>query len=150
MRERTLAAGEVLISEGDVVVALYELRSGMVEVLRDDARITTVGEPGAMFGELSLLLDCPATATVRAVDEVVVAEIEDARAQLGESNDLALSLARLLAHRLYTMNGYLSDLVARYSHQANDLGMVHEVLGTLATARPVEVELGSSREPDPT
>jgi CRP/FNR family cyclic AMP-dependent transcriptional regulator len=146
MRERTLAEGEVLISEGDPVVSLYELRSGMVEVLRDDARIAIVADRGAMFGEISLLLDCPATATVRAVDEVVVAEIEDARAQLGDSSDLALSLARLLAHRVYTMNGYLGDLVARYGHYPGELGMVREVLGELTSAKPIEVELGSSSE----
>jgi CRP/FNR family cyclic AMP-dependent transcriptional regulator len=146
MRERTLAEGEVLISEGDPVVSLDELRSGMVEVLRDDARIAIVADRGAMFGEISLLLDCPATATVRAVDEVVVAEIEDARAQLGDSSDLALSLARLLAHRVYTMNGYLGDLVARYGHYPGELGMVREVLGELTSAKPIEVELGSSSE----
>jgi CRP/FNR family cyclic AMP-dependent transcriptional regulator len=148
MGERTVAAGEVLIAEGDPVVSLYELQSGMVEVIRGGTRIAIVADPGAMFGEISLLLDCPATATVRAVDEVVVAEIEDARSLLGASSDLALSLARLLAHRLYTMNGYLGDLVARYGHYPGDLGMVHEVLGTLATARPIEVELGPRDEAD--
>jgi CRP/FNR family cyclic AMP-dependent transcriptional regulator len=150
MPERTLAAGEVLIREGDPVVSLYELRSGMVEVIREGTRIAIVTDPGAMFGELSLLLDCPATATVRAVDDAVVVEIEDARSQLAGGNELALSLARLLAHRLYTMNGYLGDLVARYGHYPGGLGMVHEVLGTLTSGTPVEVELGSEREPDPT
>lgn len=146
MRERTLAEGEVLIAEGDPVVSLYELRSGMVEVLREGTRIAIVADRGAMFGEISLLLDCPATATVRAVDEVVVAEIEDALAQLGDSSDLALSLARLLAHRVYTMNGYLGDLVARYGHYPGELGMVRQVLGELTSAKPIEVELGSSSE----
>ncbi len=148
MRERTVAAGEVLISEGDAVVSLYELQSGMVEVVREGTRIAIVAERGAMFGEISLLLDCPATATVRAVDEVVVVEIEDARSQLGGSSDLALSLARLLAHRLYTMNGYLGDLVAKYGHYPGELGMVREVLGSLTTARPIEVELGPVGEPE--
>jgi CRP/FNR family cyclic AMP-dependent transcriptional regulator len=148
MAERAFAAGDTLIEEGAGVVALYELRSGTVEVVRAGVTVAVVSEPGALFGELSLLLDRPASAAVRARSDVSVEEIEDARARLADDPELMARLAQLLARRLDLMTGYLADLRNQYGDHEGGLGMIDEVLATLAHAAPVDVEPGSEREPD--
>ena len=148
MTERRLAEGEPLIAEGDEVVALYELRSGTLEVVRAGVTVAMVSDPGALFGEMSLLLGRPANATVRARSEVIVHEIEDAPRRLVEDPELMGQLARLLARRLDLMTGYLADLRNQYGDHEGGLGMIDEVLASLSHAAPLEVEPGSEREPD--
>jgi CRP-like cAMP-binding protein len=148
MPPRQLAPGETLIGEGDEVVNLYELRSGTVDIVRGGATVATVGEPGALFGEMSLLLDRPASASVRARTEAVVVEIDDARRRLASDPDFAVLLARLLARRVDTMTGYLADLRRQYADHEGGLGMIDEVLASLSHHAPREVEPGSDREPD--
>jgi CRP/FNR family transcriptional regulator, cyclic AMP receptor protein len=55
---------------------LLILRKGAVVIVKDDIEIARVAEPGAVFGELSILLDKPHTAHVRALEtsEFLVAE----------------------------------------------------------------------------
>jgi CRP-like cAMP-binding protein len=148
MPPRELRPGETLIGEGDEIVSLYELRSGTVEIVRGGATVATVAEPGALFGEMSLLLDRPASASVRARTETVVVEIDDARYRLATDPDFAVVLARLLARRVDTMTGYLADLSRQYADHEGGLGMIHEVLASLSHTAPIDVEPGSEREPD--
>jgi CRP-like cAMP-binding protein len=149
MPPRRLAPGETLIAEGDVVVSLYELRSGTVEIVRGGTLVAVIAEPGVMFGELSLLLDRPASASVRARSEAVVVEVDDARGRLARDPDFAVMLARLLARRVDTKTGYLADLRRQYADHEGGLGMIDEVLASLTHSAPTEVEPGSEREPDP-
>jgi CRP/FNR family cyclic AMP-dependent transcriptional regulator len=72
------AAGTILLSEGETSGQLYILAEGSVEVLRGDTQVAIVGEPGAVFGEMSVLLNRPHTATVRATSPVGVFVFEDA------------------------------------------------------------------------
>jgi len=66
---RDFAAGEELITEGQPGVGLHVILSGACQVTRDDdgleMELSRVG-PGDIVGELSLLGDKPATATVSA------------------------------------------------------------------------------------
>ncbi len=148
MATRALEPGETLIAEGDAVVSLYELRSGALEVLRGVTTVAVVAEPGALVGELSLLLDRPASATVRARTEATVDEVEDARERLSSDPDFTVALARLLARRVDTMTGYLADLRRQYADHEGGLGMIDEVLASLSHSTPTDVEPGSEREPD--
>ena len=63
---QTVAPGTILLAEGKRDQALCILVDGEVEILKDDFQVNTVSEPGAVFGEMSILLDTPHTATVRA------------------------------------------------------------------------------------
>ena len=69
---KEFAPGTVLIAEGDTSGRLFVLAEGSVEVLRGDTQVAVVGEPGSIFGEMSVLLKRPHTATVRAVSPVRV------------------------------------------------------------------------------
>jgi CRP-like cAMP-binding protein len=65
--------GEAIVREGDTGDCLYQLLAGRVEVLKAVGRERQVSvrklEPGELFGEMTLLLDTPRTATVRALEE---------------------------------------------------------------------------------
>ena len=51
---------------------MYVLESGSVTVERDGVPFARIDKPGAVFGEMSVVLDKPATATVRAETDVEV------------------------------------------------------------------------------
>ena len=65
------APGTVLLSEGQTSGRLYVLAEGSVKVLRGDTQVAVVGEAGSVFGEMSVLLSRPHTATVRAASPVM-------------------------------------------------------------------------------
>jgi CRP/FNR family cyclic AMP-dependent transcriptional regulator len=60
-------AGETVLADGLRTNWLLILRRGNVAVLKEGVEIARVTEPGAVFGEISALLDCPHTADVRAL-----------------------------------------------------------------------------------
>jgi len=93
-------AGSVLIPEGGKLNTLFVLREGTIEVSRDGLVISTLNQPGAIFGEMSVLLDAPHSATVRALTPVDVFVITDAVNVLALRPHLMLQLARLLARRV--------------------------------------------------
>ena len=55
----TYQAGETVVAAGSTTGRLLILRKGLVAVLKEGVEIATVTEPGAVFGELSVLLDQP-------------------------------------------------------------------------------------------
>ena len=108
-----------------------------------------ISDPGVCVGELSLLLDVPATADVVAAEPATVAVIDDARALLASHPDLALAVARLLAARLQRMTTYLADLQQQYADHEGGLGMIDVVLGSLMHKPSARSELASERDPYP-
>jgi CRP-like cAMP-binding protein len=89
-----------LIAQGGRTGQLYVLRDGELEVLRDGKHITTIRTPGSVIGEMSVLLDAPQTATVRAVTEVDFFVIDNAIEVLRTHPEWLLQIARLLAQRV--------------------------------------------------
>jgi CRP/FNR family cyclic AMP-dependent transcriptional regulator len=146
---RTLDAGDVLLVDGEPVAALYVLLTGALRIEKGGVVVATITEPGACVGEMSLLLDVPATADVVAAESSDLAVIEDARSLLQSEATLPLALARLLASRLRAMTTYLADLKLQYADHEGGLGMVDVVLGTLLRGPTAQSELGSVRDPNP-
>ena len=130
-------AGIVVLQQGGASDHLLVLIEGEVEVLRDDIRIVKVSAVGAMFGEMSILLNCPLTATVRTLKPSTFAVIAKPRDFLASSTGASLQVAELLAGRLDALNKYLIDVKRQYEGH-DHLGMVDEVLETLMNrpARP--------------
>jgi CRP-like cAMP-binding protein len=118
-----------------------------VEVLKGDVSIRTVSEPGAIFGEISALLDIPHSATVKTLSPSRVHVIEQASTFMRSHTDIAYQIAKLLAQRLYGVTTYLADLKKQFEDQHGHLGMVDEVLGALVHQQDEECTPGSDRDP---
>ncbi|MEQ1942446.1 cyclic nucleotide-binding domain-containing protein [Mesorhizobium sp. VNQ89] len=148
-RKVEFTAGSVLLSEGERSGKLYVLAEGTVEVARGDTPVAVVNEAGSVFGEMSVLLDVPHTATVKALSAAKVYVFDDAAAFMKSDPEIALVVARLLAQRLNTATTYLVDLKRQYAGQKNHLGMVSEVLASLLNQPETDFRPGSDRQPDP-
>ena len=148
--ERQIAAGVSVVSEGGTSSGhLYVLIAGKLEVLKSDMVVATITEPGAVFGEMSVLLGLPHTATVRASADSVIYEFEDAASFLIQRPEVALLLARTLAQRLNVANTYLADLRRQYGGHGNHLAMVGDILQSMINLSPTQVSPGSDRQSDP-
>ena len=76
--------GETVFTEGTSAGRLLILKSGAVSIVKDGTAIARVAEPGAVFGELSALLDQPHSADVRTV-EASEFHVADAATLLGKT-----------------------------------------------------------------
>lgn len=132
----SFAPGEVLLPQGGKTGCLYILVSGKLEVAQGETTITFISEPGAVVGELSLLLDVPHQVDVRACAPTVCHVTRGGREFLQSKPELALQVAEMLAKRLKGMIGYLADLKSQYEDRKDQLGMVDEVLLNLAHRVP--------------
>jgi len=146
--EKLFKPHEILLAEGGEDKKLYILIEGEVEVLKGETQVNTQAEPGAIFGELAVLLDIPHTATVRAVIPSRTYQVEDAEAFLQCNSDFAFQLAKLLAKKLNSITTYLVDLKNQFEDQQDHLGMVDEVLETLLNQQVEQHSPGSERYPD--
>lgn len=150
MPERKVAPGDILLEEGKRAGVLLILIEGSVEIVKGEYQIDLISEPGSVFGEISVLLDTPHTATVRAATAARLYVAEDPLAFLRSHPEVALGLSKLLAKRLYAMTSYLVDLKRQFEGRGDHFGMIDEVLDTLIHAQDEEHEPGSDRDPDPT
>jgi CRP-like cAMP-binding protein len=108
LRRDWIAPGMNLIEQGGRTGQLYVLKDGELEVVRDGKHVTTIKTPGAVIGEMSILLDVPQTATVRAVTEVDFFVIDNAIDVLRAHPDWLLQIARLLAQRVNATTAQLT------------------------------------------
>ena len=134
-KTRDYAPCEVVIEQDSPTGPLLVLVDGEVEILRDGVRIARTTQAGAVFGEMSVLLECAHTATVRAMKQSRFAVIDNPRQFLATSADASFHVAGLLAKRLDALNKYLVDVKRQYEGH-DHLGMVDEVLETLMHRQP--------------
>jgi CRP/FNR family transcriptional regulator, cyclic AMP receptor protein len=104
----TYGAGEVVLQEGSKTGRLLILKKGAVAVVKGGVEIAKVTEPGAVFGELSALLNEPHGADVRALESSQF-HVADADVLMREPAAL-LFVATLLARRLDLANQGLVEL----------------------------------------
>jgi CRP/FNR family cyclic AMP-dependent transcriptional regulator len=145
---RLLAAGEALIDEGVRHDGMWVLVSGSVSVERDGVPFARVNTPGAVFGEMSVVLDRVATATVRARSDVEVYLIADPLGFLREKPGAALEVLRVTAARLDGLTQYLVDVKQQYADRDDHLGMVDGILDVLVHHHPKQPRTGSVRDPE--
>jgi CRP/FNR family transcriptional regulator, cyclic AMP receptor protein len=104
----TYRAGEMVLRDGSKTGRLLILKKGVVAVVKGGVEIAKVTEPGAVFGELSALLDEPHGADVRALE---ASEFHVAAGDLLMREPAALRyVATVLAGRLDLANRGLVEL----------------------------------------
>jgi CRP/FNR family transcriptional regulator, cyclic AMP receptor protein len=145
---QTVRAGEVLIESGAAPGRMYVLSSGSLTIERDGVPFARIDHPGAIFGEMSFVLEQPATATVRASSDVDVRVIDDPEAFLVEQPRAALAILRMTAARLDGLTRYLADVKRQFADDESHIGMVGDILDTLVHHQAGPVRTGSARDPD--
>jgi CRP-like cAMP-binding protein len=115
----TYQAGETVLAAGTKTGRLLILRKGAVTIEKEGTEIAKVTEPGAVFGELSALLNEPHTADVRTLE---TSEFRVASAELLEEDPVVLLYAAaILAQRLNLANQALIELKSEIK--------LHNILG---------------------
>ena len=96
-------AGETVFAEGTKTGRLLILKRGSVSIVKSGVEIAKVAKPGAVFGELSALLDEPHSADVRAL-ETSEFHVADAAAFLAQDPAALLYVTVVLARRIDVAN----------------------------------------------
>jgi CRP-like cAMP-binding protein len=146
--KRSVAKGAELVCEGETTGHLFILIEGKLDVMKGDTVVATVTEPGAIIGEMSVLLEQAHTATVRAASDSQVYEFENAMAFLRDHPAVAFMIAQLLAQRLNVATSYVADIKRQYAGHGTHLSMVGELLENMVNLSPSKVSPGSDRHAD--
>jgi CRP/FNR family transcriptional regulator, cyclic AMP receptor protein len=121
--------GEIVFAEGTKTGRLLILKSGAVSIVRSGIEIATVSKPGAVFGELSALLDEPHSADVRVL-EASEFHVADAAALLEQDPAALLYVAVVLARRMDDANRAFFELKAQLAAGAPP-GLIDKTLGRI-------------------
>jgi CRP-like cAMP-binding protein len=108
----TYQAGENVIAAGSRTGRFLMLKKGVVAIVKENIEIARDSEPGAVFGEVSMLLDQPHAADVRAV-ETCEFHVGDAAALFLQDPLVLLYVAAILARRLDAANQALIKIKAQ-------------------------------------
>lgn len=112
-----------MFRQGDLGGSMYVIRSGTVRVLKESRgrqRVVTTLGPGEFFGEMAVVMGCPRSATVEAVEEAELLKVpaDKLEEMLSGAGEIAIRLIRHLAERLENANRLIDvlledDLTAR-------------------------------------
>ena len=140
--------GDEVVSQGGPSGGVWVLISGALQVLKGDVAVNTITKPGAIVGEMSVLLGSDHGATVVATEPSTLRYADDGHSFLFGDPAITRLIAVGLAERLNFVSTYLADLKEQYG-DATGLAMVSEVLTHLAERQVVTARPGSARDPDP-
>lgn len=99
---------EILAREGDNDNIIFILIKGTVGIFKGDVEITRFTDKGTIIGEMSMILNSPRTATIKAIEDSYVATIKGTLEQIVTGfPDVASNIITNLAERLMnTTEGY--------------------------------------------
>jgi CRP/FNR family cyclic AMP-dependent transcriptional regulator len=132
----TVPAGQVVIEQSRPFGGIYFLESGEVEVLKNGIVVAEIFERGAVFGEMSWLLETVPTATVRTTTVCTFRHATEAGAFLRQHPDVTLHMAAILARRVDSLTRYLVDIKNQFKDRSDHLGIIDEVLDSLIHKHP--------------
>lgn len=124
--------GDAVLTAGSTTGRLLFLRRGTVEVVKDEVCITRITEPGAVFGEIALLLGQPHSADVLAVAPSSFYVVEDAAAFLKTDPLVGLYVAMVLAGRLDAVNRHLLEARSQIAAASEEHGFFVEMLDKIS------------------
>jgi CRP-like cAMP-binding protein len=132
----TLPPGAQLTSEGSYSGRLYLLESGRLAVSREGITLASIDEPGAIIGEMAVLLGIPHSVTVTAEVTTVVRVIDEAPDVLSQHPDFALHLATLACARLNATSALLVELRQAATGKKQEQALMSRILtAMLATPK---------------
>lgn len=119
--ERTFSPGDVLVREGSLGLAVFFVVSGHCEVRHEaDGHVLATLGPGEVFGEMALLDPGPRTASVVALEDVVVYTLSNWQMKplLEEHPSVAVHMLRTLAARFRKLQAEMAKLHAAVSSRS--------------------------------
>ena len=134
----SLSAGEYLLRQAGTTDSIYFLLEGSVKVSRDDYEIAVVSDKGAVFGEMSILLENEHSASVQCIEDSKLYHIEHPGKYLEDHPGVIWHIAQILSLRLFNLNQYLVDVKSQYEGH-DHLHMVDDVLETLLNQQKTKV-----------
>jgi CRP/FNR family transcriptional regulator, cyclic AMP receptor protein len=136
---RAFERGDIVLSEGSDTHRLLFLNRGVVDVVKDEVQLTRIAEPGAVFGDMSVLLGLPHTADVLAVAPSSFYIVDHAEGFLREEPLVTLYVATVLAGRLDEVNRHLIEVWGRPADSGQRRGFFAETLRKIAGALQIRV-----------
>jgi CRP/FNR family cyclic AMP-dependent transcriptional regulator len=140
--------GDTVTIEGGASGEIWVLVSGTLTVSKGGELVNSITRPGAIIGEISVLLETRHGATVTSTGTSRLRVADDGRAFLDGEPELMRMVAAGLAERLNFVSTYLADLKHQYGDTPG-LSMVTDVLSRLSTHQAAPARPGSARDPDP-
>jgi CRP-like cAMP-binding protein len=145
----SLKAGEQLLAQGEKNDRIYFLLEGSVAVEKDGYEVAVVSDKGAVFGEMSILLDIEHSALVRCLEDSRFIALENPGEYLEKHPKVIWHIAQILGLRLFNLNQYLVDVKRQYEGH-DHLDMVDDVLETLLNQQKTKVlQRGESKRDTP-
>ncbi len=126
----SMSAGDYLMKQGEMTDTVYFLYEGSVKVTKDGYDVAIIADKGAVFGEMSILLDYKHSASVQCLEDSMFYSIDHPKQFLQERPRLLWHIAQILGMRLLNLNQYLVDVKRQYEGH-DHLHMVDDVLETL-------------------
>ncbi|HZA65544.1 MAG TPA: cyclic nucleotide-binding domain-containing protein [Geminicoccaceae bacterium] len=126
----TYGQGELVLAGGSATGKLLIMTEGAVEVVRAGVRIAEIAEPGAVFGDLAVLLDQPHSADVRTLQPSTF-RVADGRTILRVDPTVTLYVAMILAQRLDTVDSLLVEARSRLAQTAQPNRILRETLDNI-------------------
>jgi len=127
---RSVASGETFLTEGDKDGEILILKSGTVEIQKSNKVVTAINTPGAIFGEVALLLDQGHTANAIALNDCEFYVMDDTDDLLNSHPELYREISKTLASRLKRVSEKVAELMDRveFEKEFNDfeLGLFWE------------------------
>jgi CRP/FNR family cyclic AMP-dependent transcriptional regulator len=124
--------GALVLPGGSRTGKLLVMIEGVVEVVRSGMRIAEIAEPGAVFGDLAVLLDQPHSADVRALHPSTF-YVADGGTILRVDPVVVLYVAVILAQRLETVDGLLVEARRRLEHADEPHRILRETLNNIGS-----------------
>ena len=108
------SAGTTIIKEGEEGGPFYILLEGKCEVLKRDFPMTTLGKNGIIFGEMSMILEIPRTASVKAHSDVEAIEVDISLDDMLKkypktTKSMMRTLAKRVVHQTDVLYGYIVE-----------------------------------------
>ncbi|MDY6933918.1 MAG: cyclic nucleotide-binding domain-containing protein [Spirochaetota bacterium] len=133
----------IICKEGEEGSEMYILNKGMIGVLINENEVARIDKPGTVIGEIALLLGETRTATLRAIDRVVLSIIKKDNLQEFHRTheDIFLQISETLSKRIYNNFQIIENIDEQMQNKASKQRKTTEKVAGFLSRERAEVHL---------